>query len=91
MDFIERIKELAVCTLQKVESELPSSYSNDAVEIYRTVEASFETGSVAIDGIVTGRYLRVINLDTEFLALAEIEVVEERLTVPAEEIQVPVQ
>jgi hypothetical protein len=68
---------------------LPANYSNDAVEIYRT-GLDHDTGVVNIDQLLTGRYVRIVNLADDFLALAEVEIVEETITIQIPEIQVQV-
>ena len=52
---------------------LPATYSNGAVEVYRTSSA-FDTGVVRIPTVSSGRYVRVALLGQDYLMLAEVEV-----------------
>ncbi len=56
-----------------VGTNLPVSYSNGAVEVYQTTNA-FDSGVVMIPTFAEGRFVRVVLLDQNYLALAEVEV-----------------
>jgi len=52
---------------------LPEHYRNHAVKIYETTK-NYDSGSVSISGAFFGRYLRIINLEGDYLALAEVAI-----------------
>ncbi|MFO1460689.1 MAG: LamG-like jellyroll fold domain-containing protein [Verrucomicrobiota bacterium] len=54
-------------------ADLPATYSNGAVEIYRTL-APYDQGTTSILPTTSGRYLRVVQLGRDYLSIAEIEV-----------------
>ena len=68
---------------------LPDFFSNDAVKVYET-SGDYDTGTISVSGPFTGRYVRVVNLADEFLALAEVEIVEEKVVVDVPQIQLQV-
>jgi len=41
--------------------------------------------------LFTGRYVRIVNFDGEFLALSEVEIIEEEIIVTTPEIEVQVE
>ncbi|OGC00091.1 hypothetical protein A2V82_13030 [candidate division KSB1 bacterium RBG_16_48_16] len=68
---------------------LPSAYSNGALEVYRTT-VSYDTVSVSITGPFSGRYVRVVHLEQNYLTLAEVEIYEETAEVSVPEVHVQV-
>ena len=58
-------------------ADLPATYSNGAVEIYRTT-AAFDQGKTLIPSTASGRYLRVVLLGRDYLSIAEITVEQPR-------------
>ena len=54
-------------------ANLPATYSNGAVEVYQTTNA-FDSGVVSISTFTEGRFVRVVILGQNYLALAEVEV-----------------
>ncbi|MBN8246992.1 MAG: carboxypeptidase regulatory-like domain-containing protein, partial [Verrucomicrobia bacterium] len=61
--------------------ELPATYANGAIEIYRTT-AAFDQGTVGISTEVVGRFLRVVHLGRDYLHIAELETREAFARVP---------
>ncbi|MCW5557601.1 MAG: Ig-like domain-containing protein, partial [Verrucomicrobiae bacterium] len=60
--------------------ELPATYANGAVEIYRTTVAYDE--NVRIPTTATGRYLRIVHLGQDYLSISEVEIYQGRSEVP---------
>ena len=68
---------------------LPEFFSNGAVKIYETT-VDYDIDSVSVSGLVAGRYVRIVNLADEFLALTEVEIYEQKVVIPVPEVQVQV-
>jgi len=60
--------------------ELPATYRNGAVEIYRTTAAYDE--NVRIPTTAAGRYLRIVHLGQDYLSISEVEIFQRRFDVP---------
>jgi len=69
---------------------IPDSFVNNAVEIYHTTDDPDEVRVDISSGSYTGRYIRVVNLADDFLALAEVEIMEETISVDSTEVVVDV-
>jgi hypothetical protein len=69
---------------------LPQTFSNGAQKIYQTPGA-YDQSVVVINVQTNGRFIRIINLENQYLALAEVEIIEPRTTAESAAVQVLVQ
>jgi hypothetical protein len=69
---------------------LPRSFSNSVRILYET-GAAYDQGVVEINADTRCRFIRIVNLEDQFLALAEVEIIAPRLTVESPTVQVQVQ